>query len=64
MRQAPEQGGLESLSLSVCPSLSRSPDEIRETPIPRVLDSAEPVLSAVEGLHPGYFADLTPDPRL
>src|SRR5438034_7220170 len=35
---------------------SRSPDEIRGIPPSRVLDAAEPVLSAVEGLYPGYFA--------
>src|SRR5213593_4908693 len=35
----------------------RSLDEIRGPPPSHVLDSAEPVLSAVEGLHPGYFAD-------
>ena len=35
---------------------SRSPDAIRGIPPSRVLDFAEPVLSTVEGLPPGYFA--------
>ena len=39
---------------------SRSPDEIRGIPPSRVLDAAEPVLSAVEGLYPGYFARIHP----
>jgi hypothetical protein len=35
---------------------SCSLDEIRRTVAPRALDFAEPVLSEVEGLHPGYSA--------
>src|SRR2546425_10713397 len=36
----------------------RSPDEVRGIPPSPRLDSAEPVLSAVEGLHPGYLAPI------